>query len=519
VFSFPWWLSFAIGFLSLSEEILWVRVMGFTYETMPPAFSFVLFCYLVGIALGAVLGKRLCARSKYLYAAAAFVLCVSALTDVLTPWIIGNLVSPSDLHLMAPAVLIALTAALKSTLFPIVHHLGSTAQGPHIGRSVSRIYFGNIVGATLGPLVTGFVALDYLSVDECFGAVGAFGLLAAVACTLKDKKPKAILATLVTTILASAIALATIRPGPGSLRDFAAGRPETMNRFIANRHGIIHTARRQRGDIVFGGNVYDGMTSVNVDLNPNSLERLYVLALLHPDPKRVLFVGLSAGAWVRAMQGVASVESIDVVEINPGYIELTRDYADLAPILTDPRIHLHFDDGRRWLRRNPTALFDLIVQNTTYHWRANSDNLLSREYFSEVKRHLNPGGVTTANTTGSFDVLATVQSVFRYAYRFRNFVYASDHPLMPDISGLARIRRPDGTAFATEDAPPQSVAAQLLGARLELVDAFLERRGAKGEIITDDNLLTEYRHGRRFGPMALRALLPPSVDHFELTDP
>jgi spermidine synthase len=519
VFSFPWWLSFTIGFLSLSVEILWVRVLGFTYETMPPAFSLVLFCYLIGIALGAVLGKRLCARSQYLYAAAAIVLCVSALTDVFTPWIIENLISPSDLILTAPALAIAFSAALKSTLFPIVHHLGSTAQGPHIGRSVSRIYFGNIVGATLGPLVTGFVALDYLSVDECFGVVAAFGLLAAIACTLKDKKPKVILVTLVTTILATTSALTTIRPGPGSLSVFAAGRAETMTHFIANRHGIIHTAGRERGDIVFGGNVYDGMASVNVDLNPNSLERLYVLALLHPDPKRVLFVGMSAGAWVRAMQGVSSVESVDVVEINPGYLELTRDYADLAPILADPRIHMHFDDGRRWLRRNPTALFDLIVQNTTYYWRANSDNLLSSEYFTEVKRHLNPGGVTTANTTGSFDVLATVQSVFGYAYRFRNFVYASDHPLVPDINSLARIRRPDGTPFVTEGAPPNSVAALLESARLEPVDEFLQRRHIKGEIITDDNLLTEYRHGRRFGPKPLRALLPRSAYHFELIDP
>jgi SAM-dependent methyltransferase len=208
-----------------------------------------------------------------------------------------------------------------------------------------------------------------------------------------------------------------------------------------------------------------------------------------------------------------------VVEINPGYIELTRDYADLAPILTDPRIHLHFDDGRRWLRRNPTARFDVIVQNTTYYWRANVDNLLSSEYFSEVKRHLNPGGIAIANTTGSFDVLATVQSVFGHAYRFRNFVYASDHPLVPDINGLARIHRPDGTPFATEGAPPNSVAALLESARLEPVDEFLERRAAKGEIITDDNLLTEYRHGRRFGPKPLRALLPPSADHFELADP
>ena len=48
--SFPWWLSFAIGFLSLSEEILWVRLVGFAYSGVPQSFSFVLGSFLLGIA-------------------------------------------------------------------------------------------------------------------------------------------------------------------------------------------------------------------------------------------------------------------------------------------------------------------------------------------------------------------------------------------------------------------------------------------------------------------------------------
>ncbi len=47
---------------------------------------------------------------------------------------------------------------------------------------------------------------------------------------------------------------------------------------------------------------------VNVDTNPNRLNRLYRLALLKPDAKRVLFIGLSTGAWVGAMQGSPNVE-------------------------------------------------------------------------------------------------------------------------------------------------------------------------------------------------------------------
>jgi hypothetical protein len=73
MFSFAWWLSLTIGFLSLSEEIVWVRVLGFAYQGQASAFAFVLTCYLIGIACGAAYGKRLCGRTNDLYGAAAMI--------------------------------------------------------------------------------------------------------------------------------------------------------------------------------------------------------------------------------------------------------------------------------------------------------------------------------------------------------------------------------------------------------------------------------------------------------------
>ena len=519
MFSFAWWLALLIGFLSLSEEILWVRVAGFAYRTLPPAFSFVLMCYLVGIAAGASLGKYLCGRVKNLYAAAAVFLAVAAVLDALTPLVIANFVYPSDRALAVPAAAIALIAASKSILFPIVHHLGSLTSGPRVGRSVSRIYFGNIVGSTLGPLVTGFLALDYLTVDQCFSLAAVMCLLASIAAVLKAAKPQLIMVTLVAAAAASAISSSIIHPGPGSLGTLATTGANPVTHFVANRHGIVHTVATAGGDMVFGGNVYDGMTSIDVDSNPNHLERLYMLALVMPNPKQVLFVGLSTGAWVRAMQGFPGVERIDVVEINPAYVDLIRSYGRLLPVLQDPRIHIHIDDGRRWLRRNPLARFDLVVQNTTFFWRANAGNLLSREYFSEIKKHLKPRGVVISNTTGSFDVLATTQAVFGYAYRYSNFVYASDQPLTATLAGLWNVLRPDGDFFSRDDKREGGVAALLANARLEPTREFIARRHANAQIITDDNLLSEYRDGERFGPIFLRALQPSTPAIFGPLDP
>jgi len=518
VFSFPWWLSLLVGFLSLSEEILWVRVVGFAFETLPFAFALVLACYLVGIALGAAFGKRLCAHSKNLYAAAAIVLAIAALSDAATPKLITDFV-PADPNqrLGFFSIIIIIAAALKSILFPIAHHLGSLAEGPRVGRSVSRVYFGNIVGATLGPLVTGFVALDYLSVDECFALVGAICLLMSLACVLKSGRRALIAAPLMSALLLSGFLGQIARAGVGCLGALAVGS-NALTHFAVNRHGVVHTARTEMGDFVFGGNVYDGIAAVDVNLNANRLDRVYLLALVHPQAKRVLEIGLSTGAWVRALEGFPAVEQIDVIEINPAYVGLIRLYPDLAPLLTDPRVHIHIDDGRRWLKRNPNARYDLIVQNTTYHWRANVGNLLSREYFRNVQEHLNPGGVVTTNTTGSYDVLATMASVFPFAYRYANFGYASDRPLIADLALLRQVQRPDGSLFTTV-APRGSVVAMLATTQLQPAAEFLARYHADAGVISDDNLLSEYRHGRRIGPEWLRALQPMEAVDFKLDAP
>lgn len=521
MFSFAWWLSLAIGFLSLSQEIVWVRVVGFAYGTLPHAFSFVLTNYLVGIALGAAIGKRVCSGSRDLYATAAVVLGVTAAADAVTAALAPFLVDRGDYGFpILPAAAIVLGAALKSVLFPIAHQLGSHASGPRLGRSVSKIYFGNIVGATLGPLVTGYFLLDVLPVERIFVLSAVACALLGAACGVRAHAYR--IAAALGCAAAAALATVGFVQPRGSLQQLAElGEGTTLHHFISTRHGVVHTAHAGAGgDVVFGGNVYDGRTSIDPDLNSNRLDRLYMLALVHERPRRVLVVGMSTGAWTRVLQGFPDVESIDVVEINPAYLALIGRYDSVAPTLSDPRIRIHIDDGRRWLKRHPDARFDLIVQNTTYHWRANSTNVLSAEYMALVRRHLAPGGVVTINTTGSYDVLATARASFGHAYRYANFTYASDTPLDPVLERLARIRRPDGSTFgAAGDGPVGSVARRLRGARLQPVDEMLARTTVPYGVITDDNMLTEYRHGRRFGPGILVRALPPVPWHFSMDVP
>ena len=94
---------------------------------------------------------------------------------------------------------------------------------------------------------------------------------------------------------------------------------------------------------------------------------------------------------------------------------------------------MFIDDGNRWLTSHAGAQYDLVVMNTSWYWRNFTSNLLSREFLTEVARHMNPGAVLTYNSTGSPDVLKTTSVVFKFARRRKSFVLASDHDFTDDL--------------------------------------------------------------------------------------
>lgn len=495
-------LSFSVGFLSLSQEILWVRLVGFGQQGRPQAFAIVLTMFLLGIALGAAMGRQLCQRSPHLLRSAGVVLLQAAVLDLASLYVMHKVLGDSPERFPAMAGLILLSAALKGVLFPIVHQLGSDASREHrIGRSISRVYLGNVLGSSLGPVLTGFWLLDRVPVETAYALIGLLTAVLGLLCLWHARPvPRSLLAA--PLLLLGWGVYAAWQPPPVIVRVAAPAGSDEVRNVIQNKNGIIHVLAPpgRKGDVTFGGNVYDGKISNDMRVNDNRLDRAYVLMALHKAPKRVLVIGMSSGAWTRAVLGMPGVEHVDVVEINPGYVELIKRYPDFSTMLDDPRLHIHIDDGRRWMRAHADRRYDLILQNTTFHWRAYTSMLLSAEHFTQVGRLLNDDGIFTANTTSSFDVYATAMAVFPHVARHYNFAYMSRRPLIKHAEAEALLRRCtiDGRpAFGEEAFGPKGLATQLATEPLESAQAHLSRSHPpyKPGIITDLNLLTEFRHG------------------------
>ena len=493
-------LAFVCGFASLSLEILWIRLFGFAEFSTPSAFGLVLGLYLVGIAIGAALGARACRRAADERQLWRWALAALLLSSALSPLLPGVFAIAKRAGVDDPFLsfaLIATASAVLSFVFPIAHHLGTERTGAARGRHFARVYLANVTGAALGPLVTGYVLLDQLTLQTSFLLLGAFQALAAMALALA-RDPGVPRRVFVGAALASGtgIVLAGAVLDPHALLQYSGDRV-AAKMVIENRHGVVTVFGDPDGDAVRGGNVYDGRTNLDPARNNNGLERPLLAAVLNPHPRRILMAGLSIGTWLAVVREFPGVESIDVVEINPGYLEAIKAYAPQAAALQDARVHLAIDDARRWLRNRPAKQYDVVIMNTTMHWRSNATLLLSREMMQLIRSHMAPGAVLAFNATGSPDAFHTAAQVFPHTYRYQNFVYASDTDFRAEKDSPRALRtyqalRLGGTPFFAMS--PDRVAA-FLGYPFHDLSADQRRMARPLEVITDDNLLTEFRYG------------------------
>ncbi len=488
-------ISFLVGFLSLGAETLWVRTYAYANQSRPTALAVVLGIYLLGIARGASVGGERCKTSQRLPDIAALAILAASASLVLAP-LICSLLPRSNLVYLP---LIFLPAMLYSICFPICHHLGTQAGTGRTGRSLSRVYAANIAGSVCGPLVVNFGILEFATTQTAFVVLGLCGLALAAIMALSAGTPARLTRATQAAMLVGIAALSTSALAGNYMAANMAVAPEPSRYIVETRQGILQAhSDPDKGDTIYGGNVYDGRTNLDPRINSNGINRIVMLAALTPKPKRVLVVGLSIGSWQHLIGGFPGVETMDVIEINPGYLTLANHYDAQRRAIQDPRVNMIIGDGRKFLRQNPDRIYDLIVMNTTWHWRMYASLLLSREFLTMVKGHMTPEAVLTFNTTDSPDALKTAAAVFPHAYLYDNFVVAARHDwrgllASPNAGAALRAIRPaDRALFGPGD--DDLIASYLDSRRVRDLATVAAEHKRPLEVITDRNLITEYRH-------------------------
>ncbi len=133
-------------------------------------------------------------------------------------------------------------------------------------------------------------------------------------------------------------------------------------------------------------------------------EFFYHEALVHPAAashgkvKRVLILGGGDGGAAEELLKYPSVERVIIAELDEVVIRVARDYFQSIHhgALDDPRVEVRIGDGLAFVQ-DTTERFDLVLLDLTDP-DTPASALYTAEFFSSVKKLLNPGGAMVLHT-------------------------------------------------------------------------------------------------------------------------
>jgi spermidine synthase len=160
----------------------------------------------------------------------------------------------------------------------------------------------------------------------------------------------------------------------------------------------------------------------------------HVPMAVHPRVRDVLVIGAGDGGVARELLRYGGIRRIDLVEIDEQVVEVCKEHFPFtAGALTDPRVHLHFEDGMRFVR-SVVDEYDLIIVDSTDPFGP-GEGLFTKEFYGNCFKALHEDGVMINQHESPFypnDALAVQRAHKRIVQSFDvSMVYQAHIPTYP----------------------------------------------------------------------------------------
>lgn len=119
---------------------------------------------------------------------------------------------------------------------------------------------------------------------------------------------------------------------------------------------------------------------------------VHVPMAVHPNVRRVLVIGAGDGGAVRELAKYPEIEHIDLVEIDELVIQVCREFLPrTACRLDEERVHIHYEDGLRFVRGKEDE-YDLIIVDSTDPFGP-GEGLFTKEFYGNCYKALKEDGI------------------------------------------------------------------------------------------------------------------------------
>jgi spermidine synthase len=412
------------GFAAMGLEILWFRYLTTILGTRRATFSLLLTVILLGIWAGSVLGgalHRRFGRAALFYILSQALLVVTALASLyfydLTVLPKGGLLPAilatdglwrAVLEVWAQVriilFLVGLPALCMGLAFPLANANIQRVEAS-VGTRAGLLYLANTVGAVVGSLITGFLLLPWLGMQDTIvvlaacAACAGLPLLATVLFPSTGSWRGRLLAATPGAI-ALGIALVAV-VGWTLLPDYhlaartyvPSGEGEklvTLSEGI--NESIVITEVPETGARRLYTNGYS-MSTTRYSAQRYMRAFVHLPLLLQEAPERVLVICFGVGNTLQAATLHPSVKRAEAVDLSRHVMEHARFFRRWnLDVVNHPKAILHVNDGRQHLRMQPESSYDLVTLEPPPLVEAGVASLYSTEFYELVHSRLKPGG-------------------------------------------------------------------------------------------------------------------------------
>ena len=375
-------LFFGVGFVALGAEVLWARYLGLLISNTVYTYTLALGIALLGLVLGSVLAARFSdktqSRARYFgaFQVATGLLALGLL--MLSPEAWRGL--GDELYIYV-AILLP-PAALSGAAFPLAMRL-STRHAERAVRVAGNLIAVNTLGGILGSLLIGFIGIPFFGLEKSLLFItGANLVIGITAWFAYDRKYRAV------KTLAAGVAVAIYLGIP------QVAQTQLPADFIGEGRDLI--AYREG----YGANMAVVQRGEDLELEidrwwqggqkkTHQIMGAHVPMLLHPDPKRVVVVGIGTGQTASRFL-MYPIDRLACVDIEPALFPFIQQHFETG-WMRDPRVQIIAEDGRNYLRHTAET-YDIISLELGEVSRPGVAFLYTVDFYRHARQRLLPGG-------------------------------------------------------------------------------------------------------------------------------
>lgn len=437
--------SFFCGMADMAIELSASRFLAPTFGTSSIIWTIIIGIIMISMSIGNILGGRSADKNDnldklyfFIWIAAIWIAIIPLIGKYIVIFVVfilmmilpGNLLTIGST--ISCLVIFSLPLVLLGMASPYLVKMG-VRDLKYSGKITGEIYALSTIGSIIGTFIPTFLTIPTIGTSKTFLV---FSLLLNIICLyyFVMRKSKYIYKA-VTSLIVLALIFSPIKDSYAFWKNNIVYEGESLYNYLQ--------VSENSDSVMLSTNVAFGVQSI-YKKNAKLTGMYYDYALMAPlfikdmsfsKPMDTLILGFGTGTFAKQCKYFFPKAQTDGVEIDKKIADLSKKYFDVK----EDEAKIYINDGRTFLYSSDAKKYDLIMVDA-YRDITIPFHMSTREFFTEVKKHLKPGGVivmninmrSEKNTKINEYLYGTVKSVMKKVYKcdmkdnYNTIVFASD---------------------------------------------------------------------------------------------